>query len=145
MTVEEFDLVYTSLYDGQSQTGRVNVNTASETVLGCIFGTESASTMVAYRTANKDNLKSMAWLTSAGVSQATIRNVGRFITDQSYQFSADIAAVGRNGRGYARERVVFDMSTGTPRIVYRQDISAAGWALGSKIRQQLKAGNGSSS
>ncbi len=145
LSVDEYDLIYTGLTDGANQTGRVNVNTASETVLACIFGAEDAAAMVAYRTANKDNLKSMAWLTTAGVTQATISRVGALITDQSYQFSVDVAAVGRYGRGYARERVVFDMSTGTPRIVYRQDLSSAGWALGSKARQQIKAAKDTSS
>jgi hypothetical protein len=46
--------------------------------------------------------------------------------------------VGRFGRGYHREKVVFDTSMGTPRIIYRQDLSAYGWALGRKIRKDLK-------
>ena len=66
-----------------------------------------------------------------------IRQAGRFITDQSYQFSIDIAAVGPNGRGYCREKVVFDMSTGKPRIVYRQDLTGYGWALGTTTRRTL--------
>ena len=71
----------------------------------------------------------------AAYRQAAIRQAGRYITDQSYQFSADIAAVAGNGRGYCREKFVFDLSTGKPRIVYRQDLSAYGWALVNPIRK----------
>lgn len=145
MSVEEFDLIHTDLTDGANQRGRVNVNTASETVLACIFGTENASAMVAYRTANRDSLKSMAWLTAAGVPQNAITRVGQSITDQSYQFSADVVAIGAHGRGYCRERVVFDTSSGTPRIIYRQDLGAAGWALGTRTRQNIRAAKDTSS
>jgi hypothetical protein len=31
---------------------------------------------------------------------------------------------------------VFDTSTGTPRIIYRQDLSDFGWALGKQARLQ---------
>jgi hypothetical protein len=57
------------------------------------------------------------------------------ITAQSYQFSADIAALGPHGRGYRRTRFIFDTSEGTPRIIYRQDLSPLGWALGKEVRQ----------
>jgi len=58
-----------------------------------------------------------------------------YITVHSYQFSADIAALGPYGRGYRRVRYVFDTSSGTPRILYRQDLSHLGWALGKYVRQ----------
>jgi hypothetical protein len=64
---------------------------------------------------------------------------GDFITTHSYQFTADIAAVGAYGRGYRRVRFVFDMSEGTPVILYRQDLSRLGWALGEQARQNLLA------
>jgi hypothetical protein len=53
--------------------------------------------------------------------------------------SADIAAVGRHGRGYRRTKVVIDLSDSTkgPQIIYRRDLSPLGWALGSEVRQQL--------
>jgi hypothetical protein len=43
---------------------------------------------------------------------------------------ADIVAVGHGDRGYRRTRFVFDTSSGTPIIVYRQDLTHLGWALG---------------
>ena len=62
------------------------------------------------------------------------------MTPFSWQFTADIAAVGANGRGYRRVRFVFDCSGGTPQIIYRQDLTFLGWALGKDIHDQLLAG-----
>jgi hypothetical protein len=62
---------------------------------------------------------------------------GPYLTDQSYQFTADVAAVAQFGRGFAREKAVFDVSSGTPRIIYHQDLSPYGWALGAVVRQNL--------
>ena len=141
MTANEFALIHTSVTAaaGSSSPGLVNVTTASETVLACIpgIGPGNATSLVAYRLANPNSLASLAWITHV-LSPAAIRRAGPYITDQSYQFSADIAAVGRFGRGYHREKVVFDTSRGTPRIIYRQDLSSYGWALGARVRQALK-------
>jgi hypothetical protein len=63
------------------------------------------------------------------------------VTTRSFQFTADIAAVGAYGRGYRRVKFIFDMSNGTPTILYRQDLSRLGWALGDKARQNLVAKN----
>ncbi|HUR57553.1 MAG TPA: hypothetical protein VM029_07580, partial [Opitutaceae bacterium] len=101
------------------------------------IGPENAASLISYRAANPDQLTSFAWLMQV-MTPGNIRTAGRYITDQSYQFSADIAAVGANGRGYCREKVVFDMSTGRPRIVFRQDYTAFGWALGATTRRQLR-------
>lgn len=141
MTVEEYDRIYRNLaHSDNNVTGLVNVNTASETVLACIpgIGPENAATLVAYRLNNRGALVSFAWLRDLLTPQA-IRAAGRYITDQSYQFSVDVVGVGRNGRGYARAKTVFDMSNGTPRIVYHQDLTAHGWALGANGRTQVRA------
>jgi DNA uptake protein ComE-like DNA-binding protein len=146
ITAEEFALVHTELTATTATTGiatgLVNVNTASAAVLSAIpgIGTNYASTLVAYRQSHPDEMTSFAWLTQV-MPAAAIRQAGRYLTDESYQFSADIAAVGRNGRGYCREKVVFDMSTGQPRIVYRQDLTAYGWALGANTRRTLSGTN----
>jgi hypothetical protein len=34
-------------------------------------------------------------------------------------------------------KFVFDTSSGTPQIVYRQDLTHLGWALGKEVRQNL--------
>src|SRR2546425_11885080 len=66
---------------------------------------------------------------------------GPYITAHSYQFTADAAAVGHHGRGYRRVRFVFDTSektdAGAPKILYRQDLTPLGWALGKDARQNL--------
>jgi len=138
MTESEFALIHTSIMSFSSA-GLINVNTASETVLACIpgVGLSSAASLVTYRLANPTALTSLFWITHV-LSPAAIRRAGPYITDQSYQFSADIAAVGRFGRGYHRERVVFDTTMGMPRIIYRQDLSSYGWALGTQVRKTLK-------
>ena len=147
MTAEEFVLIHADITTatGATQQGLINVNTASEAVLACIpgIGLENAATLAAYRVAHPDVLTSFAWLTQV-LPPAAIRQAGRYLTDQSYQFTADVAAVGRFGRGYCREKVVFDTRTGTPRIIYHQDLSAYGWALGSQVRQTFKGTNNSS-
>jgi hypothetical protein len=63
------------------------------------------------------------------------------VTAFSYQFAADVVAVGHNNRGYRRVRFVFDCSSGTPLIVYRQDLTYLGWPLGKKLHDQLLAQN----
>ncbi len=142
MTADEYALIHadvTHVATGGSVAGLVNVNTASATVLACIpgIGIDNASTLVAYRQNHPEAMTSFQWLTQI-LPPAAIRAAGRFITDQSYQFTADVAAVGHYGRGYHREKVVFDMRTSTPRILYHQDLTSYGWALGSQVRQTLK-------
>lgn len=146
MTAAEWVLVHTDLTattatNGIAQ-GLVNVNTASVAVLSAIpgIGPENAAALVTYRAANPDQLTSFAWLTQV-LSSGSIRTAGRYITGQSYQFSADIAGVGAHGRGYSRAKVIFDLSTGQPRIVNRQDYTHFGWALGAATRRILSATN----
>jgi len=122
--------------------GRININTASAEVLACLPGISDtpdlAQTLVTYRQTNPDKLGSIAWIADA-LSQNTsaltaLQNNDR-ITVRSYQFTADIAALGPNGRGYHRTRFIFDTADGSPKIVYRQDLTHLGWALGKQVRQ----------
>jgi hypothetical protein len=142
LTPEEFDQIRDDVTTSTSNslTGRINVNTACETVLACIpgIGLENAGALVAYRVANPDVVRgSFAWLTQV-LSRGAITRAGPYITDRSYQFTADVVAVGNSGRGYCRTRTVFDMTKPTPRIVYHEDLSAYGWALGVQVRQGLR-------
>jgi DNA uptake protein ComE-like DNA-binding protein len=141
MTAEEFAQVRNDITasNGATVQGLVNVNTASETVLACIpgIGPENAPALVAYRLAHPESLTSLVWITEI-LSPAAIRLAGRYLTDQSYQFSADVAAVGNSGRGYCREKTIFDLTSGTPRVIYHQDLTAYGWALGTQVRQSLR-------
>jgi DNA uptake protein ComE-like DNA-binding protein len=141
MTTEEFAQIRADITasNGTTVQGLVNVNTASETVLACIpgIGIENAPALVAYRLAHPEALTSMAWITEI-LPRNAITRAGPYITDQSYQFSADVVGVGRLGRGFCREKTVFDLMNGTPRIVYHQDLTAYGWALGLGLRQMLR-------
>ena len=133
--------------------GRVNVNTATADVLVAVFmglnvdedtADSAAQTLVTYREQNPDNLSSVAWLIDAlGNNSPVVKALakGDYVTTHSYQFTADIAAVGPFGRGYRRVKFIFDLSDGSPKIIYRQDLSRLGWALGEKVRQDLLANN----
>ena len=135
--------------------GRVNVNTASAAVLTALFeGLDSnisqqtasgaAQTLVTYRGQNPNSLSTIWWLIDAlGNNNPVITELagGDYVTTKSFQFTADIAAVGPFGRGYRRVKFIFDTSEGTPIILYRQDLSRLGWALGDTVRQTLLANN----
>jgi type II secretory pathway component PulK len=144
MTSTEFASVFTNLTTVSTSyiEGRVNINTASYTVLTCLLNgdTAAAQQVVNYRQTNPNNLTSIAWLVDAlgqgYTSDLQALEAGDYITTQSYQFSADVAALGPHGRGYRRVKFVFDTSSGTPQIVYRQDLTYLGWALGADVRQK---------
>jgi hypothetical protein len=97
---------------------------------------------VTYRQQNPNNIGSIAWIVDAlGAGNAAVQALaqGNYITTCSYQFTADIAALGPHGRGYRRTRFVFDLSSGAVQIVYRQDLSRLGWALGKNVRDTYAA------
>jgi len=142
MKAEEFDAMANDITstNGAFIEGRVNINTASETVLASLPGMslEAAGQLIQYRQSHPDSLGSIAWIKEALSSNRDALNELQrrdYITAKSYQFTADIAALGPYGRGYRRVRMVFDTSEGTPRIIYRQDLSQLGWALGKDVRQ----------
>jgi type II secretory pathway component PulK len=138
MTATEFAQIETEIttHEGAVIEGRVNVNTASAVVLACIpgIGEDKATELVNYRLSNSSAVDSVAWVTQI-LNEEQMREAGPFLTGQSYQFTADIAAIGKFGRGYRRTKFVFDTTEGTPKIVYRQSLSGLGWALGKETRQ----------
>ncbi len=150
MSSDDFAKIYPTVTTSTASyiRGRVNINTASETVLTALFmglgidestADSAAQTLVTYRQQNPDNLNSVAWMIDAlGASSPVVMTTassGDYVTARSYQFTADIAAVGPYGRGYRRVKFIFDTSDGTPKIIYREDLSQLGWALGDKARQ----------
>ena len=142
MTETEFGKISGSITakSGAFVTGLVNVNTASATVLACIpgIGPDKAASLIATRTTQTTPPENLAWVVPI-LGEAGSIAAGSYLTANSYQVSADIAAVGRYGRGYRRTRFVIDNSTGTPRIVYRRNMAPLGWALGSNVRDTLAA------
>lgn len=156
MSASDFANIYTNVTTTTNLyiTGRVNVNTADEDVLTALFmgldnGDQStaeadAQTLITYREQNPTLINSISWVYDAlGTGNATLALLqrGDYLTTRSFQFTADIAAVGPYGRGYRRVKYIFDISNGTPIIIYRQDLSSLGWALGDKVRQTLLANN----
>ena len=155
-TVEEFAAIEDKItvVEGDYIEGRLNINTASERVLSCLPGLidspDLVQLLVDYRVKSPDGLTSLGWLVEAlGQNNESVlaeleqRDI---LTTQSYQFTADIAATGAYGRGYRRVKFVLDTATGVPRVVYRQDLTGLGWALGKETRDELnrsKTGNGS--
>ena len=143
MTSTEFAQITTNLTTtaGTYIEGRVNVNTASAEVLACLLEGDIAvaEELVNYRQSNPSSLTSIAWVADALQSYPAVLEAlaaTDCITTQSYQCTADIAALGPHGRGYRRVKFIFDTSSGTPQIVYRQDLTHLGWALGREVRQQ---------
>ncbi len=118
--------------------GLVNPYTAPAAVLACLPGIGSAKAELLVTTRAQQTIEpaSLAWVVPV-LGQSDALKVGPYLTANSYQISVDVAAVGRNGRGYRRTRFVIDKSTGTARIVYRRNLTPLGWALGSDVRQQL--------
>jgi hypothetical protein len=127
--------------------GRVNVNTAGVDILTALLmgvgsdqntASGTAQSLISYRQQNPNNLTSVAWVVDAlGNTSAAVRALARgdYLTTRTFQFTADIAAVGPFGRGYRRVKFIFDTSDGTPKIIYRQDLSRLGWALGENARE----------
>jgi type II secretory pathway component PulK len=149
MTSDEFALIADQITTVTNSIidGRININTASPAVLYCIPGISNyVDQVVSYRQSNPDKLTSIAWvidatgLTGTDATQLATQ-IGNRITTKSYQFLADVAAVGPFGRGYRRVRFIFDTSGGTPRIIYRRDMTHLGWALGKSVRQVYFANN----
>jgi DNA uptake protein ComE-like DNA-binding protein len=144
MTQQEFDQVAESLTvtNAAYVDGLVNVNTASAVVLNCLpgIGPDKGQDLVNYRQGKATNdLYSVAWVTQV-LDQTTAIQAGPYITTFTYQYSADIVGVGNHGRGYRRTWFVFDMSEGTPKIIYRRDRGRLGWALGAETRLPLTLG-----
>ena len=144
MTADEFAKVADALTvsaDPYVQ-GLVNVNTASATVLACLpgIGVNNAQSLVTYRQTHPDQLATVAWVAQALGNDGAIQ-AGPYITAKSYQFTADVAAVGHHGRGYRRTLFVFDTSSGTPQIIYRRDSNQLTRALGAARQNWQLTGN----
>jgi len=143
MTPDEFSKIADALCasDDAYTTGLVNVNTAPAEVLAClpgIIGTDYANQLVAYRQGKTTELDTVAWVMNV-LDEPAARLAGPLLTARTCQYSADVAAVGRAGRGFRRVLFVFDTSGDKPVVVYRRDRTHLGWPLGAEIRTTLAA------
>ena len=144
MNATEFAQVENALTvsSGSYVEGRVNASTAPVQVLACIpgLGQTGASQLIKARAGKTaDELKSLAWV-AAAIDPNVAAEAGPYLTTHSYQFSADVVAVGEEGRGFQRELLVFDTTGDEPSVVYRRDLSRCGWPLGVEIRRELESG-----
>lgn len=148
LSAEEFAPLETrlSVQDGSRDgfEGLINVNTAPKEVLACLpaMDLDKAASLMDYRSANAGDLHSVVWVARA-LDEETARQIGPFVTSRSYQFTVDVAALGRDGRGYRRVQYVLDTADGTPTIRVRRELTHLGWALGQPLHQQLLAARNS--
>ena len=149
LTSQEIDKIYDFVTTTSDTTlkGKININTAPRDVLLTLDGLDSGDVdkLIAMRpvqgslTSNTDP-NSIGWVWDAIGNKAV--GLGSQITTRSYQFSADILAVSGNGRAFKRCRVVVDMQSGTPQIVYRRDITDRGWPMDRQILASIRNGQG---
>lgn len=141
LSEQDFSLIEDSITFTNEATpaGAINVNTASEAVLSAIpgIGSKNAAGVISARSGkDAETLASVAWVAEV-LEQADAALAGPHITTRSYQYSADVIAVGKYGRGFRRVQFVFDTQSGEPRLVARLDLQRSGWPLGQAVRQRL--------
>lgn len=121
--------------------GRVNINTASEAVLLCLPQLEQKDVDALIQTRSKTDTETttILWVTKV-LNREKAQAIGRFITVQSFQYSADIVAISADGRAFFRYYVVIDTADGSPKIVYKQSLRNSGWPLDASILESLREG-----
>jgi len=142
LTKDKFKQIENEISISSSDTlrGLVNVNTAPKEVLMCIPGLEEsdAETLVRKRNADGTDTGSIAWVAEAIPEKASA--IGRYITINSYQYSADIIGVSGDGRSFSRYRMVADTADDEFRIIYWKSLKHLGWPLDQEILKKLRAG-----
>jgi hypothetical protein len=122
--------------------GLINVNAASPEVLLCVLQDEGlAAQLAAYReTIDPASLTSVAWVAEA-IQGDTVGTqlIGPLITGNSFVYTADMAAVGKHGRGFARTAYVIDTSGAAAQAIYRRDQTRLGWPLGEGVRNESRS------
>jgi len=118
---------------------KINVNTASAEVLACLPGMDlsKAQQLVSYRSTQADLGTDTEWVNEA-LEDGDLTEASEYFTGASYQYTVDVAAVGRHGRGFRRTRFVVDTSGEEPVVIYRKDLDRQGWALGQNLREELR-------
>jgi hypothetical protein len=99
---------------------------------------ELAVELVNYRRQYPQDLTSIAWVAEALQDSLDPERSSRRL---SHYQAFNIPPTCSRGRAWTRlppREDVFDVSSGTPKIIYRQDLSHLGWALGRYAREDLK-------
>ena len=117
-------------------TPRINVNTASQTVLETIPGLQDGDiqNILSTRpdpTANQAPdpiFQTPAWLLTEGnLSEATLKAIAPYITARSQVYRFQVLGYYQGGTGpVSRVEAVVDANHGRPRIVYRRDLTELG-------------------
>ena len=117
-------------------TPRINVNTASQTVLETIPGLQDGDiqNILSTRpdpTANQapdPSFQTPAWLLTEGnLSEATLKAIAPYITARSQVYRFQVLGYYQGGTGpVSRVEAVVDANNGRPRIVYRRDLTELG-------------------
>jgi len=124
--------------------GLVNVNTAPAEVLAALPGMDAnlAQQIVdARRNLEPEVKSSIAWLfTQNLVEAAAFKTIAPYLTTRSYQFSLRCVGFGVPCGRYCVIDAVFDMTSGTPRIVYLRDVSRLGlpFALDTSVTERSR-------
>jgi type II secretory pathway component PulK len=128
MSPAELKSAYSALTYTTAKTvmGRVNVLTAPAEVLKCLPGLEDADVdnLISKRTSEETT--GMAWVYEA-LGPQKAGPVGTWITDKSYQYSADIVVLSGNGKTFKRVRIVVDGRASPAKIIYRKDVTELGF------------------
>src|SRR5690606_11119577 len=109
---------------------RVNLNGAPREVLLTPAGLEEndVDTLLARRPlAGAGEPASLAWVLDAfgdrEANREKLSDLSNQVTGRGAYVSADIVAIAGNGRAFRRVRIVVDVQTATPKIVYRRDLT----------------------
>ena len=130
--------ISTSSYETVS--GLINIMTTPKEVLMCLpdIDESDAETLVRVRKSDDIDTDSMAWV--ADVLPEKASDLGKYITIHSYQHSADIIGASRDGRTFARYRIVIDSTDDGLDVVYCKSLKHLGWPLDSEILTALRSG-----
>lgn len=131
----------TTTTTSNSTPGLINVATAPQEVLLTLPGLTTTDVQTLINQRQQADISSIAWVAEA-LPMNKAAQIGQYITNRSFIYSADIVAVSPDGRAFKRVKVVVDARQSPPKIVYRKDITEYGWPLPEQIRDSLRHGMG---
>jgi type II secretory pathway component PulK len=131
----------TSTTTSNSTPGLINVATAPREVLLTLPGLASNDVDTLINQRQQADISSIAWVAEA-LPMNKAAQIGQYITNRSFIYSADIVAVSPDGRAFKRVKVVVDARQSPPKIVYRKDVTEYGWPLPQQVRDSLRHGMG---
>jgi type II secretory pathway component PulK len=124
--------------------GLINVNTAPREVLLTLTGVSDLTqndidSLINER--QRADTSTIMWVAES-LPMNKAAEIGGFITNRSFVYSADIVAVSGDGRAFKRVRIVVDATKSPPKIIYRKDLTSLGWPLPEDVRTSLRQGKG---